>query len=210
MPLDEALALLLPGLRAIAETHTTAGSKAAEEAGTPVSCRKGCGACCRQLAPVLPIEVPALARALDEMTPERRAGVIARATEARRVAERAGLRADLDAVTDPETTLAFRWRVATAWFALGIDCPFLDEGACSIHAERPLSCREYLVTSDPKHCEDPAGKGVVRVVLSGSPSEAYKQAARTAGHPMPRRVLPMVDAIALAATSITSVDGTST
>ncbi len=162
-----------------------------------MSCRKGCSACCRQIAPVLPIEVPALARALAAMDGDRRAVVIERAQVARRQAEAAGLGPSLDACGG--TTLASRHRFSSAWFALGIDCPFLEDHACSIHPERPLGCREYLVTSDPVHCDTADAEHVVRVVLRGSASEAYKQAARSAGADDPRRMLPMVDAILLAA-----------
>jgi Fe-S-cluster containining protein len=40
------------------------------------------------------------------------------------------------------------------YFALGIPCPFLEDESCSIHPQRPLICREYLVTSDPALCHD--------------------------------------------------------
>jgi len=38
------------------------------------------------------------------------------------------------------------------YFSLRLDCPFLEDQSCSIYSDRPLECREYLVTSDPKHC----------------------------------------------------------
>jgi Fe-S-cluster containining protein len=37
-----------------------------------------------------------------------------------------------------------------------ISCPFLEDEACSIYPMRPLLCREYMVTSAPEHCFDPA------------------------------------------------------
>jgi len=43
--------------------------------------------------------------------------------------------------------------------------PFLDDEACSIHAERPLACREFLVTSAAKHCAQPSDRTVERVPL---------------------------------------------
>ena len=33
-------------------------------------------------------------------------------------------------------------------------CAFLINGKCSIYENRPTICRSYLVTSDPKHCEE--------------------------------------------------------
>ena len=35
------------------------------------------------------------------------------------------------------------------YFQLGIPCPFLEEESCSIYHDRPITCREYLVTSPP-------------------------------------------------------------
>ncbi|HZL27060.1 MAG TPA: YkgJ family cysteine cluster protein [Acidobacteriaceae bacterium] len=46
-----------------------------------------------------------------------------------------------------------------------VDCPFLENEMCSIHPIRPLSCREYLVTSPPENCDDPSVYPVVGVPL---------------------------------------------
>ena len=41
------------------------------------------------------------------------------------------------------------------YFKLMIPCPFLENESCSIYDERPLKCREYLVTSPAVNCSDP-------------------------------------------------------
>ncbi len=46
-----------------------------------------------------------------------------------------------------------------------IPCPFLEEERCSIYSIRPLICREYMVTSPPEHCFDPATLKAVPVRL---------------------------------------------
>ena len=46
----------------------------AAEAGQAISCRKGCGACCRQLVPVSRTEGERLLRLVEAMPDERRAG----------------------------------------------------------------------------------------------------------------------------------------
>jgi hypothetical protein len=33
------------------------------------------------------------------------------------------------------------------YFLQGVACPFLEAESCGIHPDRPLACREYLVTS---------------------------------------------------------------
>src|SRR6266481_3286867 len=39
-----------------------------------------------------------------------------------------------------------------AYHALQIPCPFLEDERCSVYADRPIACREYLVTSPPEYC----------------------------------------------------------
>lgn len=48
-------------------------SEEAEQAGSPISCRAGCGACCRQLVPVSFFEAEALTEWLRTLSAERRA-----------------------------------------------------------------------------------------------------------------------------------------
>jgi hypothetical protein len=46
-----------------------------------------------------------------------------------------------------------------------VPCPFLENENCGIYSIRPLACREYLVTSPPALCEDPAKNEVFGVEL---------------------------------------------
>src|SRR6476469_1740451 len=50
----------------------------AAEAGRTISCRKGCGACCRQLVPISEIEVESIRRLVDELPAPRRREIVAR------------------------------------------------------------------------------------------------------------------------------------
>ena len=56
-------------------------------------------------------------------------------------------------------------KLALDYFYQRVACPFLEDESCSIHPIRPLICREYLVTSPPEYCADPAGLQVVPVRL---------------------------------------------
>jgi hypothetical protein len=58
------------------------------------------------------------------------------------------------------------------YFHAGVPCPFLENESCSIHPIRPLSCREYIVTSPPELCKDPSINDVVGVLLPLKPSTA--------------------------------------
>ena len=71
-----------------------------------------------------------------------------------------------------------RTPLALSYFRLGIPCPFLEEESCSIHPDRPLSCREYLVTSAPIHCAEQAPDKVQGVRLDAMVSLVLRQDRR--------------------------------
>jgi Fe-S-cluster containining protein len=129
---------------------------AAAEAGKSISCRKGCGACCRQLVPVSRTEGERLLALIAAMPAERRETLHARFAAAETIIDDAGL-SDRAGRSDRELSLAY--------FALGIPCPFLEDESCSIHPDRPLVCREYLVTSPAELCAGPEQEGVTPVAV---------------------------------------------
>lgn len=128
----------------------------AAEAGKDVSCRKGCGACCRQLVPISRTEGEALLGLVDTMPKERRKAVRARFAAAEAAITQAGL-AERGGRSDREMSVGY--------FALRVPCPFLEEESCSIHPDRPLVCREYLVTSPAELCAGPAQEDVTPVAV---------------------------------------------
>lgn len=127
---------------------------AAAEAGREISCRKGCGACCRQLVPVSRTEAERLLGVVAALPVERREALAARFAAAEAAIKSGGLH-ERRGRTDRELSVAY--------FALGVPCPFLEEESCSIHPERPLICREYLVTSPAELCSGPEQEGVTPV-----------------------------------------------
>ena len=134
-----------------------------EEEGKQVSCRAGCGACCRQLVPITKIEARALAELVDAMPEPRKNEIRARFADVNRRLDEAGL---LEILRHPEWVLPENKEgLGLKYFGLGIPCPFLENESCSIHEDRPLVCREFLVTSPPEHCANPAGKLVEGVKL---------------------------------------------
>ncbi|MGQ0582948.1 MAG: YkgJ family cysteine cluster protein [Reyranella sp.] len=127
---------------------------AAAEVGQSISCRKGCGACCRQLVPVSRTEGERLLALVETMPADRRKILHARFAAAETILDAAGL-SDRAGRSDRELSLAY--------FALAIPCPFLEDESCSIHPDRPLVCREYLVTSPAELCAGPSQEGVTPV-----------------------------------------------
>jgi Fe-S-cluster containining protein len=117
--------------------------------GRAVSCRKGCGACCRQAVPVSPAEAWMLSDLVASLPPQRRAQVLGRFEQAWERLREAGF---AGRGLDASSTLADLLSVGLDYFRLGIPCPFLEDEACSIHPQRPSACRRYLVTSPPENC----------------------------------------------------------
>ncbi|MCU1257314.1 MAG: hypothetical protein JWO80_199 [Bryobacterales bacterium] len=134
-----------------------------------VSCRAGCGACCRQAVPISETEALNLARLIEAMPEERKARVLERFAKAVEELDRAGMRERLQPETLKEKDL--QRKMALDYFALGVACPFLEDESCSIHTDRPLSCREYLVTSPAVNCAAPSAETIQMVRLPGKFSE---------------------------------------
>lgn len=133
------------------------------KAGRQISCRKGCGACCRQLVPVSRTEARAI-RALVAAQPEDRRQALRDRFEAAAMKLRdAGL---ADTLLDPVRRQDKPDRdLSLAYFAQAIACPFLEDESCSIHPDRPLVCREYLVTSPAELCANKDQAGVAPVAV---------------------------------------------
>jgi Fe-S-cluster containining protein len=145
---------LLPVARVLTEAAVNAAADDALARGEHISCKKGCGACCRQLVPITPTEARQIRDLVEALPEPRRSEVRARFAAARDTLQRAGL---LEMLLAPEQWPVDRSEeLGLKYFFLGIACPFLEEESCSIHPERPLACREYLVTSPAEDCARPS------------------------------------------------------
>jgi Fe-S-cluster containining protein len=147
---------VLPLLRQIDDAAVDHAIERSAAEGKPISCCRGCSACCRaQPVPITPAEAYALWRLVENLPEPRRSEVRERfADRARRLVE-AGL-ADAYLNRDPNLSHDQARDIARQYFRLGLVCPFLaDDGACGIYAERPFVCRQYLVTSPAALCTNP-------------------------------------------------------
>jgi Fe-S-cluster containining protein len=163
---------LLPIFRTLTDAIVEVAAENAEAEGAAISCRKGCGACCRQLVPISEVEVESLRRLVEALPEPRRSHVIERFEQALRRLDSAGL---LEGLRTPQR-IAGEDIVALgdAYFAQGIACPFLEDESCSIHAERPLACREYLVTSPAANCATPSAETIRMVAVPAKVSRAIR------------------------------------
>jgi Fe-S-cluster containining protein len=142
---------LLPFFQAITNKVVEICVNEAQQQGKSISCKKGCGACCSQLVPVSRAEGYQLANLVNAMPAERQQVIRERFAQNIRALKDAGVLHLLDQKVDANNAVQLRG-VGLSYFKLNLPCPFMEEQACSIHEDRPLSCREYLVTSNPVHC----------------------------------------------------------
>ena len=164
---------LLPLLQILSDNVVAAAEREGERQGKCVSCQKGCGACCRQLVPVSPVEARAVARLVEEMPEPRQSQIRERFAAARRRLEETGLWQRLNERQDWEAERVSD--IGLAYFRLGIPCPFLEDESCSIHRDRPLTCREYLVTSPAENCASPTPTNIDWLPM---PAKVWVAAAR--------------------------------
>ena len=141
---------ILPALRKVVNDAVAAGVARLPGGEAEVSCRAGCGACCRQLVPVSDIEARALAALVDRQPEPRRTALLTRFEDAARRLDQAGL--GEEALAPTRQPMEVQKTLAARYFSQALPCPFLDAESCSIHPERPLVCREYLVTSPAALC----------------------------------------------------------
>ncbi|HSL57653.1 MAG TPA: YkgJ family cysteine cluster protein [Acidimicrobiales bacterium] len=156
------------------------------DADIGVSCTAGCSACCSQAVPVTAAEVRSAVAAIARLPEERRAEIARRAAAVTATLADAGISPTTfrDAGDDP----AARRAVAGAYFAQDQPCPLLHDGVCSIRADRPLACREYLVVSDPAHCAPPGvgdepGDQVVRIRSRNDVRRGFADVSTAFGEP---------------------------
>ncbi|MGH9369826.1 MAG: YkgJ family cysteine cluster protein, partial [Thermoanaerobaculia bacterium] len=161
---------LLPAFQALADSIVGIAVERVEREGERISCKKGCGACCRQVVPVSHTEARHLRELIDALPEPRREIVQKRFDSASRRVRESGLLPSLESLGT--LSAEQRRRIGLDYFRLAIPCPFLEDEACSIHADRPISCREYLVTSPPADCANPSAETVRRVEVAGAVSSA--------------------------------------
>jgi Fe-S-cluster containining protein len=119
--------------------------------GRAVSCTRGCTSCCRQAVAVSPPEALLIAEVISSFPQDRREVLAERFVSARGRYADSGLE---KWIRSPESEATKALSFAFGYHKLGIDCPFLEDGSCSIYAQRPFDCRNYLVSSPASLCSD--------------------------------------------------------
>lgn len=167
---------MLPIFQQMANSFVDASVSAAESEGKPISCRAGCGACCRQPVPISETEVYQIAELVESMPEPKRSAVKERFRLAAGHFQKTGWFERMNRigkqskVTDQQTAAREVSETAMEYFRDGIPCPFLENESCSIHQNRPVSCREYMVTSPAENCSSPTAATIQKLDLLIKPS----------------------------------------
>jgi len=150
---------LLPAARELTHKATAIAIRKARQQGKEISCKAGCGICCRQLVAISVVEAQAIADVVaalpynrQDVILERFASAILHLEQAKLLnpQHRRGHRGLIAHGAGERRTLIDE--VSKRYFKLQIPCPFLEDESCSIYPDRPLVCREYHVTSSAEHC----------------------------------------------------------
>lgn len=161
---------MLPILQQMTNSFVDIAVEEEKQQGYSVSCKAGCGACCRQLVPISEIEARNLSDLVAAMPEPRQTEIRRRFDEAREKLKEVEM---LEPLRDPDRFTDQTIKdMGLAYFHVKIPCPFLEEESCSIHQDRPLSCREYLVTSPPENCLRPTADSVRQIEIPAKVSNA--------------------------------------
>lgn len=185
---------LLPIAHGLTQMASDIACSESEAGGKPVSCKAGCGACCRQLIPITQPEAHQLRAVVGAMPEARRLDVERRFADALSQLHQADM---LDPLRNGE-----RWsklnpvEYGDQYFRLGIACPFLEDESCSIHEARPMTCRAFSVTSPAENCRNPTPDNIVPLKHPlPRPLEAFGRAIVGAPQGTPAPWVPLVLAL---------------
>ena len=123
-----------------------------------VSCKKGCSACCNQLVPLSIPEVFSLYRIYESLPTGHKKRVKKRFARNKNSLHKAGLLSELK---NPVKVRSMDQK----YFNLGLACPFLETGSCSIYDSRPFVCMEYYVKTPPVFCTSPYTSPVEKITI---------------------------------------------
>jgi Fe-S-cluster containining protein len=155
--------------------------------GHTVSCKPGCGVCCRQMVPVSIPEAFYLWH--ETLLPGCKPPDFFNKNflTAKSSLERGGLWAKLEECSSGKEQV----EAAADYWKLSVDCPYLVNGSCAIHSLRPCACREYNVLSNAEFCARPLDATIKRLTIHRKMTTAL---AKAAGHILsrPPLLIPLV------------------
>ena len=195
VPADKVTPLgVLPALQQIDNQFVDTAVAAFVGTDQAISCQAGCGACCRQVVPLAEFEAYHIAAVVERLPEPRRSAVKQRFADGCAQLDRIGWLEQLQQQLAQGATAETVQNHALDYFRQNIACPFLENESCSIHPERPLACREYLVTSPAEHCREPSPDTVNHIELKFQVSRLVRKLWHT-GHITQPDSVPMIYAL---------------
>jgi len=156
------LAELVPSAIELTNILMQRAEKKQKDQGKTVSCKAGCGACCRQMVPLSAPEAFFVFDLLNSIQGEKKQVFVERFNQiAKRLEAQHLIELLLSESFDDDKVYA----LAVDYFSWQIPCPFLINESCAIHSFRPVACREYSVTSAPQLCSTPFSGKVNKIPM---------------------------------------------
>jgi Fe-S-cluster containining protein len=147
------LADIVPAARVLSNILVQAVLKKLSRDGKFVPCRKGCSACCNYLIPLSVPEVFRLWYEVLSMPPNRGRAIVQSCLEAATKILKY-MPENLETNDLTKTNIQIEASRLSRWYSgLELFCPFLSEGLCTIYQQRPMACREHMVTGSALLCE---------------------------------------------------------
>jgi len=183
---------MLRVFHSLTDVLVSAATREVQKQGKKVSCRAHCGACCRQIVPITEAETHWIRDLVERLPEPRRNQIRHRFADALERLAAAGILEELrhrGPRTDEEVL-----SLANRYVELEIACPFLEDESCSIHPDRPMMCREYLVTSPAENCGAPGPRQIECVPMPVRVSSVVARLGREV-QPGERPLVPLILAL---------------
>ncbi len=150
-PVQARLSEMAPLARAISTKLALATLERLRENGKSVPCCKGCSACCSYLIPLSVPEAFCMAEELFALPPEKGKTLLQSSLDtAKTILEQ--MPEDFNTGESP-TDSGIRSSQLGTWYAgLRLHCPFLSDDLCVMYDQRPIACREHVVTGSATSC----------------------------------------------------------
>jgi Fe-S-cluster containining protein len=163
--------------------------------GKPVTCSAGCMACCKYMVTVSPAEVIAINDTINNLPRQSRLALLRSMT----MAGRKILSAFPSIVKSCDlghTQSSSRLVELSRWYAaISVTCPWIENKMCSLYSDRPLVCREFLVTSASANCNPNSSKKKTIIDLPIKMAEVLMEVcAKLTGTKPQAMFLPLVPA----------------
>lgn len=194
---------MLPVFHQMTNAFVAMGAREAESRGETVSCKAGCGACCRQPVPLAEVEVYQIAELVAAMPEPRQSEIRRRFADGANHFQRYKWFEAMKKCADrapgksAEAVMNEIEHLVNVYFQESVACPFLEDESCTIHEVRPVACREYLVTSPAENCSRPTTATVKKVAIAAKVSMML-QPFGGAGRLNHLGFLPLIGALAIA------------